>query len=790
FSDFHIYKKRLHPRYLYKLLSEAKQVLASRPNIQRASTSISKQITVVGDLHGQLADLQTILHKNGLPDVTNPYIFNGDFVDRGRCSVETMVIILTLMLLRPTAVYLNRGNHEDYYVNCQYGFVKEIQKKYKDCSSNPTSASRLSLSSLGQPGNIPALVQPSGGVAFWHRKSATFERFRMALSYCLVQLRSQAGPIVKCFTDLFRYLPLATIINDKMLVTHGGISSEMDLTVLKSLDRTAVNTEGKHWTRVSLLLELTSSAYPMAVSRFEPRTSDMRGKRVTTTHHQRTLDASELSRLNRRTCSHLSDVIGVPDSSNDDPFVTLLKPFNKSAFDIEEKRQDLLWSDPVAQMGTRPNELRGLGCFFGPDVSKAFLQKMNLQLLIRSHECRPEGFEWMHENRVLTIFSASNYYTEGSNKGAYAKILSDGTVHPVQFTVSGGRKHKSMRQRINSAEEAALMDLKKKIVVHSDELLKEFHAADPDRTGQITLSAWITAMQNVLELKLPWRTLQPRLTDTAKEKHMVLYGTMFEKTKVSNSLTKAPAPLTEELYKQRDTLEGIFRAMDKDGSAWQLDCKRFVTNRSLIGLLRGGIHPLNPALTMSPRLVTKRLQSNRQARRTDQQPDIPGSSILTSFGCHSLHGHQPSTGGVTGIPAWKAYSTNNTQTLCDLFHAFASSHGLFPRVYTKCLDSTTDNCEPPVWRVGDVKLLFPLILQAYSLEFTPSHISLAEFQAACLRLPNRAHIDEKSISDMARSIDLNKDGEIDFNEFLEAFRLAELEVGKREQDSEDVYFED
>ncbi|GAA49681.1 hypothetical protein CLF_103421 [Clonorchis sinensis] len=34
---------------------------------------------------------------------------------------------------------------------------------------------------------------------------------------------------------------------------------------------------------------------------------------------------------------------------------------------------------------------------------------------------------------------------------------------------------------------------------------------------------------------------------------------------------------------------------------------------------RGGIHPLNPALMMSPRLVMKRLQSNCQARRTDQQ---------------------------------------------------------------------------------------------------------------------------------------------------------------------------
>ncbi|KER27022.1 hypothetical protein T265_05853 [Opisthorchis viverrini] len=36
---------------------------------------------------------------------------------------------------------------------------------------------------------------------------------------------------------------------------------------------------------------------------------------------------------------------------------------------------------------------------------------------------------------------------------------------------------------------------------------------------------------------------------------------------------------------------------------------------------RGGIHPLNPELTMSPRLVMKRLQSNCQARRTDQQPN-------------------------------------------------------------------------------------------------------------------------------------------------------------------------
>ncbi|KAG5443202.1 hypothetical protein CSKR_110549 [Clonorchis sinensis] len=43
--------------------------------------------------------------------------------------------------------------------------------------SNPASASRLPLPRLGQPGSIPALVLPSGGMAARHRKGATAERF-------------------------------------------------------------------------------------------------------------------------------------------------------------------------------------------------------------------------------------------------------------------------------------------------------------------------------------------------------------------------------------------------------------------------------------------------------------------------------------------------------------------------------------------------------------------------------------------------------------------------------------
>ncbi|GAA56313.1 hypothetical protein CLF_110560 [Clonorchis sinensis] len=137
---------------------------------------------------------------------------------------------------------------------------------------------------------------------------------------------------------------------DRCCKTHtdgtGGLSTahriEVSLTGYRSLDfrirvisrktqgngllvrvSSVMGPRGKHWTRVSLSLEL-SSAYPVAVPGFKPRTSDMRGERVITTHHQRTLDASEFSRLNRRTCSRLSDEIGVPGSSNDDPVAVLV----------------------------------------------------------------------------------------------------------------------------------------------------------------------------------------------------------------------------------------------------------------------------------------------------------------------------------------------------------------------------------------------------------------------------------------------------------------------------------
>ena len=65
------------------------------------------------------------------------------------------------------------------------------------------------------------------------------------------------------------------------------------------------------------------------------------------------------------------------------------------------------------------------------------------------------------------------------------------------------------------------------------------------------------------------------------------------------------------------------------------------------------------------------------------------------------------------------------------------------------------------------------------LPFPPGFLSLDEFADACSLLRNYLcePIPYDEMVNMARSMDINKDGFIDFNEFLETFRLVDIESG-------------
>ncbi len=66
---------------------------------------------------------------------------------------------------------------------------------------------------------------------------------------------------------------------------------------------------------------------------------------------------------------------------------------------------DLLWSDPQPFPGRGPSK-RGMGQSFGPDITARFLAANGLDVLIRSHEVKDDGYVVEHGGKCITVFSA------------------------------------------------------------------------------------------------------------------------------------------------------------------------------------------------------------------------------------------------------------------------------------------------------------------------------------------------------------------------------------------------
>uniref|UniRef100_A0A0E0NSZ1 Serine/threonine-protein phosphatase n=1 Tax=Oryza rufipogon TaxID=4529 RepID=A0A0E0NSZ1_ORYRU len=129
-----------------------------------------------GDIHGQYSDLLRLFEYGGFPPEAN-YLFLGDYVDRGKQSLETICLLLAYKIKYPENFFLLRGNHECASINRIYGFYDECKRRFN--------------------------------VRLW-----------------------------KVFTDCFNCLPVAALIDDKILCMHGGLSPDLThLDEIKSLPR-------------------------------------------------------------------------------------------------------------------------------------------------------------------------------------------------------------------------------------------------------------------------------------------------------------------------------------------------------------------------------------------------------------------------------------------------------------------------------------------------------------------------------------------------------------------------
>ena len=124
-------------------------------------------IKICGDVHGQFYDLLRILEFGGYPPDANYYLFLGDYVDRGKQSLETICLLLAYKIKYPENFFMTRGNHECSSINRIYGFYDECKKRFS--------------------------------IKLW-----------------------------KTFTDCFNCLPVAAILDDKIICMHGGLGPDLD----------------------------------------------------------------------------------------------------------------------------------------------------------------------------------------------------------------------------------------------------------------------------------------------------------------------------------------------------------------------------------------------------------------------------------------------------------------------------------------------------------------------------------------------------------------------------------
>ncbi|KAF2285450.1 hypothetical protein GH714_004580 [Hevea brasiliensis] len=166
---------QLYESEIRQLCVTSREIFLKQPNL----LELEAPIKICGDIHGQYSDLLKLFEYGGLPPRAN-YLFLGDYVDRGKQSLETICLLLAYKIKYPENFFLLRGNHECASVNRIYGFYDECKRRFN--------------------------------VRLW-----------------------------KIFTDCFNCLPVAALIDEKILCMHGGLSPELcNLDQIRNIQRPTV----------------------------------------------------------------------------------------------------------------------------------------------------------------------------------------------------------------------------------------------------------------------------------------------------------------------------------------------------------------------------------------------------------------------------------------------------------------------------------------------------------------------------------------------------------------------
>ncbi|ROL28051.1 Serine/threonine-protein phosphatase PP1-beta [Anabarilius grahami] len=143
------------------LCLKSREIFLSQPIL----LELEAPLKICGDVHGQYYDLLRLFEYGGFPPESN-YLFLGDYVDRGKQSLETICLLLAYKVKYPENFFLLRGNHECASINRIYGFYDECKRRYN--------------------------------IKLW-----------------------------KTFTDCFNCLPVAAIVDEKIFCCHGGLSPDL-----------------------------------------------------------------------------------------------------------------------------------------------------------------------------------------------------------------------------------------------------------------------------------------------------------------------------------------------------------------------------------------------------------------------------------------------------------------------------------------------------------------------------------------------------------------------------------